>query len=665
MTQEIYNQIIDDLKRYSFYYYRYGKSLISDKEFDILMKQAEAIEKQHPEWTREDTLTKKPGFNVIGEKVQHSVPMLSLENTYNMGEVKEWYRKMQQMTGEVKPVVIIEPKYDGLSFAAFYVKGVLVKALTRGDGEYGEDITQNCRLIPELGNLKDLDFSGEVRGEIIMEIAEFERLNADGKYANPRNLAVGTIKLLDPEEFKKRKLTAYVYFLVSGFEDNSHFGTISKLSKIGFKTSTTHFCSDLDSIELVINEIEQRKSTYPVDIDGAVLKLDRKDLWAKIGGTSKFPHWAKAYKYEPDTTMTRVKDIEFWVGHTGKVTPVAIFEPVFLSGSTVSKATINNKGYMEALDIMVGDMVDIKKAAEIIPFINHVVKDLRELDGRTRTRIDFPKTCPTCNSKLAKYNEEHADYFCMNEECSSRIVGGIVKYTSEMEIDGFAETIVQRFYDAGILRSIEDLYALKDKKELALTLERMGDKTLTKLIENIENSKTQKLEKFIAAIGIKNVGTSTGKALAAKFKELKIIMGATKEELMDIDDIGETVADSIYNYFRKPSNRKFLTNMTEKYGLNLTNPVPKDNKTLKLEGKNFCITGALSLKRDDYIELIESLGGKVVGGVTKNTHYLITNDGVTQTTKLVSAKNLAIPILNEKELLELCGALDLLKKLNY
>jgi len=664
MTQDIYNKLIDDLKMYSFLYYRDGKSLISDKEFDMLMKKAEMIEAQYPEWTRADTLTKRVGSDSTGLKIQHSIPMLSLENTYSLNEINEWYLKIQQLVNEKNPLITIEPKYDGLSFTASYIKGVLVRALTRGDGEYGEDITQNCKLIPELGNLKDLDFTGEVRGEIIMEISEFEKLNGKKEYANPRNLAVGTIKLQDPEEFKKRKLTTYVYFLVSGFEDSSHFNTILRLNKVGFKTGKTYLCSNLDEIENTIKNIEQEKSEYSVNIDGVVLKVDNKDFWNKIGGTSKFPHWAKAYKYEPDTITTRVKDIEFWVGHSGKITPVAIFEPVFLSGSTVSKATINNKGYMESLDIMIGDIVDIKKAAEIIPFINYVVKELRDTDNQIRTKVSFPKSCPTCGSKLTKYNEEHADYFCMNESCESRVIGGIVKYTSEMEIDGFAEIIVEKFYRAGLLKNIEDLYTLKNYKEASMKLDRMGEKTFNKLIENIEKSKTQKLEKFITGIGIKNVGTSTARSLVSKFKELKIIMGVSKEELIEIDDIGEIVAESIYSYFRKPANRQFIMNMIEKHGLDLTKPV-KDNKVLKLEGKNFCITGALSLKRDDYIELLESLGAKVVNSITKNTNYLITNDGITQTSKLVAAKKLSIPVLNEKELLELCGALDLLKRLNY
>jgi DNA ligase (NAD+) len=666
MTKEIYDKLIDDLIKYSDSYYNNHISLIDDREFDMLIKQAEAIESVHADWIRKDSPTQNVGSGSKDGKIKHKRKMASLQNTYNEAEVREWATKMLSEYGVLD--FIVEYKYDGVSFAARYENGNLIQGLTRGDGEYGEDITQNLREIDDLKNISP-KFTGEVRGEILIEKAEFERLNIDGKYANPRNLASGTLKLLDVEKFKERKLRAYTYWLEdSNF--NSHEGSLVYLRDNGFNVGKYFKANALKFEELwsIINQIEKDKSELLFEIDGAVLKVNQIGLWSQIGGTSKFPHWAKAYKYEPDTAITTVKDIEFWVGRTGKITPVAILEPVFLSGSTVQKVTLNNKGYMRAMDIKINDQVNIKKAAEIIPFINRVITENRLTDGKSRTRVEFPTHCPDCKTKLVKHNEEHSDFYCTNELCVSRIVGTIVKYTSEMEIDGFAEIIVEKLRSENFLCSIEDLYKLKKHRNEIIKLERMGEKLVDKLLLNIENSKTQKLEKFISAIGIKNVGKSTSKALYKKFGSLKLIMGASKEELTAIEDIGDIVAENIYNYFRKTENRQFINNMIEVHGMKFEEPdIVKEveSSPLKLDGKTFCITGALSLERGQYVRLIESLGGKISDSVSGKTNYLITNDKTTNTNKNIKARELAIPILNEKELLELCDALNLLKDFNY
>jgi DNA ligase (NAD+) len=662
MTQKEYNELLNKLIAYSDSYYNEHISLITDKEFDILLKELEDIEEAHPEWVREDSLTKRPGISVMGEKQKHGRPMLSLQNTYNKEEIEEWYNKMVKDFG-VKDF-ITEYKYDGVSFSAIYENGKIVKGLTRGDGEYGEDITQNLKLINDLQLDLTKRFSGEVRGEIIMEKSEFERINISGNYANPRNLTSGTLKLLDVERFKERKLRAFVYWLEDA-KYPTHKDCLNHLSNEGFNVGEYYVANDFSTLWDNILAIEKNKKSVDYDIDGAVIKVNQRDLWGKIGGTSKFPHWAKAYKYEPDTMITTVKDVEFWVGRTGKITPVAILEPVFLAGSTVQKATLNNKVYMENLDIQIGDKVDIKKAAEIIPFINHVVKDLRLTDGQTRTKVTFPTHCPECGTKLKKLNDEHQDYYCTNDDCPARIVGKIVKFTTDMEIDGFAEIMVEKLYNAGFLCSFEDLYNLKTHREEILQLDRMGDKLIDRLLKNIEDSKTQKLEKFIASLGIWNVGKSVGKALVKEFGTLKLIMGAGKEELLAMDDVGDTIANAIYDYFRNPANKKMIQTLIDNYGLNLQEgDISQKVDALSLDGKNFCITGALSLKRDDYIELIENLGGKVVGSVSKNTHYLITNDKTTGTSKNIKARELGVPIINEEEMLTMCDSLHLLKTLN-
>jgi DNA ligase (NAD+) len=650
MDKQKYDKIVDDLIRYSKAYYQESKSLISDKDFDMLLKEAEAFEMENPNLIRKDSPTQKVGSDYKQNSksgIKHSRPMLSLENTYNKDEVTEWYNKMHNEHGVVS--VVVEPKYDGVSFAARYKHGKLVQGLTRGDGEVGEDITQNLQLIPDL-NKVPTTFSGEVRGEIMITLSEFKRLNEDGKYANPRNLASGSLKLLDPEEFKKRNLIAYVYWLEDGVTQKQS-DDLEFIKSLNFRKPYYFLCFELSNILEAIDRILAMKKSgeLDVDLDGAVMKVEKKNLWPKIGGTSKFPHWAKAYKYDPETAVTKVKDVEFWVGHAGKITPVAILEPVELSGSTVQKATLNNKTYLEEMDIQIGDHVNIKKAAEIIPYINYVIKDLRE--GQTRTTVKFPTECPSCGTKLRKYNDEHSDFYCMNESCKSRVIGTIVKYTSTMEIDGFAEIIVEKLYDANLLRSIEDLYSLKDKKSEMAELDRMGKKLVNKLVDNIENSKVQSFEKFLAAISIKNAGKGTAKRLLKKFSSIDEIMEATKEELMEVDDIGDIVAQNIMDYFKE--NKDFIEKL-KSYGVNMEKEKTESTPVLNLlNGKSFCITGALSRVRSEIEQMIETLGGKNVSGVTKKTDYLVTNDQTTPTSKLTKAKELGVKIISELELIEM------------
>lgn len=661
MTKEDYNKLVDDLIKYSDSYYNKNVSLISDKEFDILLKKIELIEGIHNDWIREDSPTQIVGIGIEEEsrKIKHDEAMLSLGNTYNEDEVRKFYNDMVAL-GATE--FVVEYKYDGVSFSSKHKDASITQGLTRGDGQYGEKI-EFINLIEGLD--ASALFEGEVRGEVLMEKAEFDRINVDGKYANPRNLTSGTIKLQDEERFKQRKLNAYVYWWVGAPKTRKHSENLDLLKSYGFNTGSHWVVNTFDDLWTKIEEIGAKKANLPFEIDGAVIKVNDTSLWESIGFTSKFPKWAKAYKYEPDTAITTVKDIEFWVGGTGKITPVAYFEPIFLSGTQVNKATLNNKEYMETLDIQIGDKVNIKKAAEIIPFINHVVKEERATDGQTRTLVSFPTHCPDCNSKLAKYDSDHADYYCMNEECPSRVARQIEKYTTAMNIDGFAEAIIDKLYTAGLLTSIEDLYKLKNHKKTMVGLPRMGERLVNKLLKNIESNKTKKLEKFLSAISIKNVGKNTSKQLAHEFKNIKLIMGATEDEFMLIDDIGPIVAKSIYEYFKDPKNKVFIKNMIDDYGLILEAPEDVDESAeLVLQDKAVCITGALSLVRTKYVELIESCGGKVVSGVSKKTNYLITNNKDSGTTKNIKAKNLGIPILNEKELLELCSALELLKELD-
>jgi DNA ligase (NAD+) len=648
MTKKEYYKLVDDLIRYSDSYYKQNKSLISDKEFDLLLKKAEAFEAEHPDWVRPDSPTQAVGSDLESSvSLEHTRPMLSLENTYNKEEVKAWFAKM---VAHGAKEFVVEPKYDGNSFAARYVKGKLVQGLTRGDGKVGEDITQNLQLVEALNNVSK-SFTGEVRGEIIMTNTEFKRLNSDGQYANPRNLASGTLKLKDAEEFKKRKLTAYVYWL----EDDSiatHMESLNTIKKIGLDSGWSFVCRTFEEISKAIDGIWAMKKSGKIDIelDGAVLKVNDRKLWKGIGGTSKYPHWAKAYKYDPETAVTKVKNVEFWVGHAGKITPVAILEPVELSGSTVQKASLNNKTFMEEMDIQIGDSVNIKKAAEIIPYINYVIKENRE--GQTRTPVLFPTSCPSCGSKLAKYDESHADFHCMNESCKDRVVGTIVKYCRVMEIDGFGEIVVGKMYDAGVLKSIEDVYNLQQKRLAISEIERMSVHTAFKLEENVEKSKNQPLEKFLAAISIKNAGDGTARRLVRHYSDIDDIMKATAEDLMRVEDIGEVVANNIVDFFKK--NKAMITNL-KKDGVNMKQPKKTGATANLLNGKSFCITGALSRLRSDYEKEIDERGGKNASGVSKTTDYLVTNDQTTQTSKLVKARELGVKVISEAELIKMLG----------
>lgn len=649
MTKETYDTLVDQALRYSDAYYKNNQSLISDKEFDLLIKQLQEIEEEYPQWKREDSPTTRPGSDLTGQfkTVKHNREMLSLENTYNFEEVEKWVGKMLK-AGVTE--FILEPKYDGNSFAARYVRGKLVQALTRGDGVVGEDITTNCLLIKDLNQIAS-DFTGEIRGELIMTNTEFDRLNKDNRYANPRNLASGTIKLLDADEFRKRELTAYVYWL----EDDSistHQASLDFIKEKGFRVGPSYVCQTLEEVWNTIQTIEDLKKSnvLDIDLDGAVLKVNDKRLWSKIGSTSKFPQWARAYKYEPEHATTKVLNIEFWVGHAGKITPVAIMEPVFLSGTRVSKASLSNFNYIEEKDIRIGDHVKVKKAAEIIPQVMYPIKELR--NGQERIVV-FPTTCPTCGSPLSKWNEDHADIFCKNEACPSQVVGTIAKYCSVMEMDGFGDKIVERLYEEKLLLSIADLYTLKDHYETLTKLERLGKKVVDKLLQRVEASKSMPLQKLLEAISIKNAGQGTAKRLLRYYNHLDQIMSASYEDLIKIEDIGEIVAKNIVDYFQQ--NRAFIEKL-RLHGVNFGSHQPtKPESSTKglLLGKKICITGVLSKPRKEFESLIIQAGGELTDDVTKNTDLLVTNDPNSGSSKLKNAAKYQITIVNEETLMGL------------
>lgn len=650
-----YRELKELLIRANDAYYKNSNPIMSDYEFDMKLKQLEKMELEQG-YRDSDSPTTAPGSDLIdsNNSNMHKRPMLSLENTYNFDDVRKWYNDMINATGEENPEVVVNPKWDGGSAAIRYDNnGKVYKALTRGSGTVGEDITNNIKYLDEnvwtskgtrLGAIYN-PFYGEARGEIIMTEEGFNKINHDGKYQNARNLVAGTMKLLDIYDFIPRAdaIKFYAYWLEDS-ECPKYSDDLTVLKLNGFEVGDYYICKSFDEIIDAINKIET--ADYDVAIDGAVMKLNEKKYWAEIGSTAKFPKWAKAYKYKQTTVETKVTDMTFEVGRTGKITPLCWFEPRFIDGSTIQKATLNNKEFYDAMDVAIGDTIEVQKAAAIIPQIVEVIE--RPADRKV---IQFPTVCPNCGSVLVKHNEEHNDWFCDNEQCSCRIVDQIINYTHSIECDGFAEVIVERLHNAGILNSIADLYHLKDKKDVISKLDRLSENMANKLCENVEATKTAEFWKVLAGLGIPGVGPKTAKVLTKNFTDIDDIDNATAIELADIDDIGEITAKGICDWF---STHVYLINELKEAGVNLKTTV--ETSSSSLEGKSFCITGALSKPRKEYESIIERAGGKIVSSVSSKTDYLITNDKTSGSSKNRKAAELNIPVINEEELLKMLAA---------
>lgn len=644
-----YNKLKNLLIKANKAYYIDSNPIMSDYEFDMKLKELEAIEKEQG-FSDSDSPTRSVGSdinNYDNKSNKHKRPMLSLENTFSIEDITKWYSDMIKLTGKKNLEVVVNPKWDGGSCANRYSNGIIKKALTRGDGEIGEDITENVSyLATNIWPIKN--FSGEARGELIMTNSGFDILNTNGKYQNARNLLSGSMKLLDKLEFSKRSL--YIRFYAYWLEDSKNKTYLEDLRELEkyFTVGPYYLCNSVESIIEAIEKIRKDSKSFEVAIDGAVLKLNDKTLWEKIGSTSKFPRWARAFKYKQESIKSKVTKIEFWVGRTGKITPVCWFEPKKLDGSTIQKATLNNKDFYTAMDVAINDIVEVQKAAAIIPQIISVEK------SKDRKIIKFPTVCPCCGSPLKKHNDEHADYFCDNDNCQSRIVGKIINYTHSLEIDGFADIIVERLFENGFLSSIADLYNLKNHIEEISKLNRLSKDLAKKLCNNIEKSKNCEFWKVISGFGIPGVGPKTSKELANHFKNIDNLQNATIEDLISLKDIAEITADSIYSWFNDPANKSLISKLKlENQKLHVDNNLAMNNN-VDLLGKKFCITGVLSQPRSVYVKLIESNNGKIVNSVSKATDYLVTNDQNSGSSKNLAAKKLGIPILNETELLKLC-----------
>ena len=659
------------LKKYSDAYYNENKSLISDYEYDKLLKELEELEKKYPEYASENSPTQNVGASVREnkfKKVEHVHPMLSLANSYNSGEVLDFIERIKKRIGNEQELkYCLEVKLDGLSISLTYEQGKLVRAVTRGDGYIGEDVTENIMQIESVVKELPQAIDMEIRGEVVLPLENFEKLNAaryekgEELFANPRNAASGTLRQLDSRIVKERGLDAYFYFLVEAEKlgIKSHSESIKFLESLGIKT--TGIFEILENSKQIDERIifwEKEREKLPYETDGLVIKVDEINLWEEIGYTSKTPRWAIAYKFPAHQVSTILNDITWQVGRTGKLTPVAELEEVELSGSKVKRASLHNINEIQRKDIRIGDRVFIEKAAEIIPQVVKAIKEDRK--GNEKIIVE-PENCPICNHKLER-EEGLVDIKCVNEECPAKIQGEIEYFVSRdaLNIMGLGSKIVEKFIELGYIKNVADIYDLKNHREDLEKLDKMGKKSIDNLLSSIENSKTREYDKVIYSLGISFIGKVASKILAKSSKNIDNLSKMSFEELITIDGIGEIAAKEIISYFSKEKNKNLIKTLKEK-GLKFEiteteNSQISENKNFS--GKTFLFTGTLKhFTRDQIKEEIEKLGGKNLSAVSKNLDYLIV--GEKAGSKLKKAQEISsIKILTEEEFIELKDKFD-------
>jgi DNA ligase (NAD+) len=653
----------DEIRYHEHRYYVLDAPEISDFEFDKLMQRLKELELQHPDLVTPDSPTQRVGGAPAAEfpKVRHPAPMLSLDNTYSVDDLRDFDRRVRELAGRDQVEYVAELKLDGLSMALTYQDGALVRGVTRGDGMLGEDVTSNIRTIRSLPlrlEAKKLALIGhparfEVRGEVIMTRQAFEQTNAqreaagEPKFANPRNSAAGSIRQLDPRIVAERKLDMFVYYLmVNGAElPGEHAQALETLAKIGFKVNP-HWrrCPAFDDLLAYIQKWETQRDSLDYEIDGIVIKVNNTSLWQELGTTAKSPRWAVAYKYPARQATTRVNDIRAQVGRTGTLTPVADLEPVDVGGVTVSHATLHNMDEIERLGVRISDTVLVQRAGEVIPQIVKVVKHTE--DGRA---FEMPKKCPVCGEDVHRAEGEVA-YRCVNTACPAKLKESLLYFAGRraMNIDGLGEALVDQLVDKGLVHDVADLYQLTHP-QLA-DLERMGDKSAQNLLDEINRSKQEELARVIFALGIRFVGERTGQLLANHFGSLDKIAQASREKLEEAEEVGPRVAEAIQEFFQEKRNREVIEKLRAA-GLQFEQKQTRKTGG-KLAGKQFVLTGTLpTYSRDQAKQMIEESGGRVVGSVSKKTDYVVV--GADPGSKLEKARTLGITTVDEVGLREL------------
>ena len=656
MKQRI-DELIKIINKASEEYYTNDNPTITDQEYDDYYHELEKLEQQYPELIREDSPTKRVGGKIIDEfkKVSHEIPMMSLGDIFSEDEIFEFDQRIKKTIPN--PTYVCELKIDGLSVSLLYENGKLIRGATRGNGIIGEDITHNVETIKSIPLVINDKRKIEVRGEIYMPKKSFNKLNQERKekgeslFANPRNAAAGSVRQLDSKIAAKRNLSTFIYHLPSSddFNIKYHHESLSFMKELGFVVNPNiKIAGNVNEVINYVKEWTEKRKSLPYEIDGIVIKVDKIEDQKKLGYTSRTPKWAIAYKFPAVEVLTKIKNIEFCVGRTGKITPRADLDPVHLAGSIIKSVTLHNEDYIKEKDIMINDTIVLHKAGDVIP---EVVKVLKE----RRTGIEIPfkmiKNCPICNSKLEK-KETEANYFCPNPNCDARNIEGLIHFSSRetMNIEGFGESIVEDFYNEGYLKTICDYYTLYNHKEDLKELEGFGEKSINNLLQNIEKSKENSLEKLLFALGIRYIGKKTAKILAINYRNIDKLMSAEYEDLVKIQDIGEVIADSVYKFFKEEKNINTI-NELKLLGVNMEY---KGNESIddNFNNKTFVLTGTLSkLTRDEASIEIENRGGKVTSSVTKKTDYVIV--GENPGSKYQKAKDLNINILNEEEFLNM------------
>lgn len=651
-----------ELHRHNYNYYVLNAPEISDKQFDDMMRELQDLEKEHPEYQDANSPTMRVGSDINKNftQVTHKYPMLSLGNTYSESEVAEFYERVKKALNEDFEICC-ELKYDGTSISLTYENGKLIRAVTRGDGEKGDDVTDNVKTIRCIPLVLHGDYpsSFEIRGEILMPWVVFEELNREKEareeplFANPRNAASGTLKLQNSAIVASRKLDSYLYYLLGeNLPSDGHYENLQAAAQWGFKISE-HMkkAHSLQEIFDYISYWDTERKNLPVATDGIVLKVNSLRQQKNLGYTAKSPRWAIAYKFQAERALTRLNKVTYQVGRTGAITPVANLDPVQLSGTIVKRASLHNADIIEGLDLHIGDMVYVEKGGEIIPKITGVDKEARSM--MLGEKVKFITHCPECGSKLIRYEGEAAHY-CPNETaCPPQIKGKIEHFISRraMNIDGLGPETVDMFYRKGLIKNAADLYALKadDIKDL----ERMGEKSAENIIKGIENSKNVPFERVLFALGIRFVGETVAKKIAKSFKNIEELEQADMATLTNIDEIGEKIAQSIVSYFAAPANRILIERLKEA-GLQFARSEEDMNEyTDKLNGQTIVISGVFTHhSRDEYKALIEKNGGKNSGSISSKTSFILAGDNMGPA-KLEKARKLGIRIMNEDEFLAL------------
>ena len=646
------------LERYNYEYYVLDNPSVSDAEYDRLMQELIALETQHPELKSPLSPTQRVGGMVQDEfkKITHKRMMLSLANAFNDSDLRDFDKKVREVLGVKKVKYMAEMKIDGLGISLVYRKN-LIYASTRGDGTVGEDVTSNVITIKSVPFHIDCDQELEIRGEVFMPKKSLAKLNqireisGEPLFANARNAAAGSIRQLDSSIAASRGLDGFWYYFVNAkdFGIRYHSEALDYADKLGFKTNKERrLCDGIEEVIKYIEEYTVKRPDLPYDIDGIVIKVDDMDTYDKLGYTSKTPRWAIAYKFPPEEVITKLTDIIYTVGRTGKITPNAVLEPVRVAGSLVQRATLHNEDFIKDRDLMIGDYVVIRKAGDVIPEVVRVVKERRSDDVKPYKMID---ACPVCGAPLTRVDAMH---FCLNPHCDAKKIEQIIHFSSRdaMDIEGMGEKVVEQFFNQGFIKSIVDIYDLSQYREDIIALDGWKDKSIDNLLEAIENSKGNSLEKVLFGLGIKEVGAKTAKVLSRKYLDIDSLASASEEELLEISDVGPILSKSLVTWFADEANQKLISDLKDR-GLNfkyLGNTVNAAGNYFS--GKTVVLTGTLSsMGRKEATQLLEDLGAKVTGSVSKATDCVIAGEAAGS--KLDKANQLGITVLSEDMFLSL------------